>query len=189
MKRVNVNLFPKDGYFFREKDGSVHRSTRGWTDLIGRVITYRRVNKLPLGDPAQEVHEQACQNNPGYCYEDAQPIPTPPRTIKTAVLQWIMNLRANKSKVSFVSEPLPTERASICAGCPCNVPLKEGCAPCARVISEARKEILGGRRVDGRLHACEKFGSDAATMVHIDTTTVERPDLPDHCWLKQKLPK
>lgn len=187
MKRVNVNLYPKDGYFFKEKDGSVHRSTRGWGDLIGRVAAYRRRNNLPPGDPAVEVHTQACENNPGYCYEDASPIPTPPRTVKTAVLQWVMNLRANKSKVSFVAEPAPTNRASICASCPFNVALKEGCAPCARVISEARKEILGGRRVDGRLHACEKFGSDAATMVHIDTTTVERPDLPDHCWLKRKI--
>lgn len=186
MRRVNVNLFPKDGYFFKEKDGSVHRSTKGWNDLIGRVITYRRVNKLSFGDPAQEVHEQACQNNPGYCYEDSQPIPTPPRTIKSAVLQWIMNLRANKSKIEFVRDPIPQERTDICSNCPFNVAIKEGCAPCAKAVSEARKEILAGRKFYDRLRACEKFGADLPTMVHISTTTVERADLPDHCWLKRK---
>jgi hypothetical protein len=35
--------------------------------LVGRVLNYRVINHLPVGDPAAEVNTQLCQNFPGYC--------------------------------------------------------------------------------------------------------------------------
>jgi hypothetical protein len=189
--RINVNLYPKDGYVFRENDGTLHRSHKGWKDVIARVTSYRKVNGLPIGNPEQEVHDQACRNNPTYCSE-ANPLPPVPTTrisLKGMVISWMANLRRLSDKVQMVPPALAKERAEVCAKCPFNVALKEGCAPCKAFVSESRNAILKGRSVDGRLNACEKFTADAATLVHIDEPTVEKPDLPDHCWKKRKPPQ
>lgn len=188
MQKINVNLFPKSGYVFRDKDGTTHTSSRSWRDVINRVESYRRLNKLPVGDPEKEVLAQACERNPGHCYEDtAAPVGVVARSsIKSAVLSWLAGIRRAKDSLTFVSVDDASKRADICANCPFNVPLKQKCAPCQTFIAEMRKSILKNRAVDSRLNACEKFARDTGVMVHLDATSEKRDDLPDHCWMKIK---
>lgn len=188
MKKINVNLFPKSGYVFRDKDGTPHVSTRSWRDLIKRLESYRRLNKLPMGNPEKEVLDQACERNPGHCYDDETPpvVSAPRSLIKSAVLGWLASIRRVKDQLTFVSSDVAAKRTETCANCPFNVPLKQGCAPCQTFIAEMRKSILRDRKVDSRLNACEKFSRDAGVMVYIDGVAEQRDDLPDHCWLKVK---
>lgn len=188
MMRINVNLYPKDGYVFVEKDGTTIRSTKGWNDLIQRVALYRRLNRIPPGLPEAEVHEQACRANPSYCSQANPPPPTPTskHSLKAAVLKWLSNGRLMKDKVALVTPEEAARRSSICATCPFNIALKEGCAPCRAFVVEARREILPKRAIDTRVNACEKLAVDAATAAHLDTPAVDQNDLPDHCWMKRK---
>lgn len=188
MQKINVNLFPKSGYVFKDKDGTQHVSTRSWRDVINRVESYRRLNKLPIGEPEKEVLAQACERNPGHCYEDAAaPAVSAPRSsLKSAVLSWLASLRRTKDNLTFVSAETAAARTETCANCPCNVPLKQGCAPCQTFIAEMRKSLLRDRKVDSRLNSCDKFSRDTGVMVHLDSVAERRDDLPDPCWLKVK---
>lgn len=190
MQKINVNLFPKGGYTFKDKDGTTHISTRSWRDVINRVESYRRLNKLPMGNPEQEVLAQACARNPGHCHEDATAVPVAPSaprsTLKSAVLTWLAGLRRIKDNLTFVSSDVAAKRTETCANCPCNVPLKQGCAPCHTFIAEMRKSLLRDRKVDPRLNSCDKFFRDTGVMVHLDSIAERRDDLPDPCWLKVK---
>lgn len=188
MMRINVNLYPKDGYVFKERDGSIHRSSRSWKDLIARVTAYRRINKKDPGDPEKEVHAQACANNPSYCAEsEGTPVVSTNRsTLKGLVFKWLGEMRRIKDKLPFVNTQNVTLRAQVCATCPFNVPLKSGCAPCHQFVSEMRKSILNGREIDGRLNSCDKLARDVAVLVHLDLPTEQNDSLPDHCWMKRK---
>jgi hypothetical protein len=187
--RINVNLFPKDGYVFKENDGSIHRSTKGWRDLIARVTIYRRVNNKPPGDPENEVHAQACAANPSYCSEGNPPPPTPinGQSLKGAVLRWLSELRRNKSKIELVKPEEAASRAGVCATCPFNVGLREGCAPCKTFVIEAQRDLLPGRKVDSRLNACDKLAVDLGVLVNLDEPPVKRDDLPNFCWKKRTI--
>lgn len=189
MIKINVNLFPKSGYIFKDKDGTTHVSTRSWRDVINRVESYRRLNKIPVGDPEKEVLEQACARNPGHCYDDQSPpvvSSASKSSIKSAVLAWLTFTRRIKDQLSFVSSDTAAKRAEICANCPFNNPVKQGCAPCQTFIAEMRKSILKDRKVDSRLHACSVLSRDTGVMVHLDRVTEKNDALPDHCWMKVK---
>jgi hypothetical protein len=188
MVRINVNLYPKDGYVFKDMDGTAHRSPKGWKDLIQRVIVYRRVNRMDPGDPEREVHAQACANNPSYCAESASMpvVATSRASLKSLVMRWLSEMRKVKDKLPFVKPQEAKERAQTCAQCPFNVELKSGCAPCHEFVAEMRKNILQGREIDGRLRACDKLARDAAVLVHIDLPTEKQDDLPAHCWMKRR---
>jgi len=189
--RINTNLYPRDGYVFKNPDGAIIRSTKGWKDLIARVRDYRRMNNMPPGDVENEVHVQACQNNPAYCYDASNVVtnvPNPPqRTLKSSVLAWLADVRRRKPEIQFVSAELAAARANICATCPFNKPLPSGgCSSCKAAIGEIRAQVLDRKKIDPRLHTCERLGVDNAMLAHMEHPTMENPNLPDHCWFKRK---
>jgi hypothetical protein len=94
-----VNLYPKDGYFFKEQDGTNLRAGN-WPLVIRKVVDYRRQARLAPGDPVTEVIAQACQRNPSYCYESNRAaVPAPRVTLKATVLKWRRCQKTNS--VSF----------------------------------------------------------------------------------------
>lgn len=191
MMRINTNLYPRDGYAFKDTDGSIHRSTKGWKDLIVRVKDYRRRNNRPPGEVENEVHAQACQNYPAYCYDSSHVIThvenPPQRSLKSSVLAWLADVRRRKPELQFVSPELATARANICAACSFNKPLPSGgCSSCKAAIGEIRAQVLDKRKVDSRLQTCERLQVDNAMLAHLEHPTMENPNLPDHCWFKRK---
>lgn len=190
MKRINRNLYPVGGYFFINQDGSKIVGEK-WPDVVVRVADYRKRNNLPPGNPDAEVDAQACERTPAYCSEENMTVPpmTAPATLKSRVLAWLSGtLRGQTEKpLQFVNDATALERERICAGCPRNKSLPEGCATCKAAVKEYRKAIIGSRRVNGRLNACEVLGEDLPASVHIDEPRVENSDLPDNCWRKRTL--
>lgn len=194
MPRINVNVYPKDGYFFTEADGTVLRATNGWKGVISRVISYRRRNKLPPGNPTDEVHAQACERNPDACRPDPDPVHKQAlkvASLKGRVFAWGASLRARRA-----SEPLPFvdaatmhARATVCAGCPAHAAISGGCGSCKRALKEVRQDLLGGRAIDERVSGCTALGEDCAVNAWLDQQTVENDELPGICWRRRSPPQ
>lgn len=187
MKRINVNLYPKDGYWFHEKDGSRHRAAT-WAGVMRKVEDYRRRTGYPLGNIEAEVSAQACSRNPAHCTDenDATIQQRKVVSLKSRVLQWMGALRRIQRQIVFVSAQEAAERANICASCPFNTGLPEGCATCRAALRAMRFEIIGPSRAqDARLNGCLLTGRDLPTDVHIDSERKELPEAPANCWRKR----
>jgi len=186
--KPNENVYPHGGRFFKESDGSTHRAET-WPGVISRVRAYRKRNRIAEGNVEAEVYAQACAREPSLCTnaDDAAHEKAVRKTnLKVRMLQWLSALIKDKSKfpTPFVSAELAKERANICAGCPHNTPLQDGCATCKAAISELRRSVIGERAVDGRLHGCEILGTDLGANVHIDEVRCSIDELPGFCWRK-----
>jgi len=187
MQRINVNLYPKDGYFFKEQDGVVIRGKK-WTEVITKTVEYRIRAKLPAGDPAKEVIAQACTRNPSFCFQQTRVTVAPTVTLKARVIKWLNGLlKVPKEELEYVSPVVAKERSQICATCPQNQSLGvTGCSSCKQAFTEFRKQLLGGARIrDHRLGGCAILESDLVTAVHLDEVRVDIPSLPAHCWRKK----
>jgi len=188
MKSINPNLYPHDGRFFIDSDGA-RISGDTWAGVIRRVEGYRRRQGRPVGDVAAEVTAQACQRNPVICTEDNAAYKQELRksSLKSRVLAWFSAFihQVQSSPPTFSSENDARNRANVCAGCPLNTALPDGCSSCKAALNEMRKSVIGGRFQDQRIHACNALSEDLNTVVWIEQTTVENPALPGHCWRKR----
>jgi hypothetical protein len=187
MKRINLNLFPKDGYIFVDKDGT-RLVAANWRGVIARVADYRKRNNLPVGNPEQEVHEQACERNPAYCSEitEQQKEMTRVASLKGRVLAWLSGVLAGREKqpITFLPESTVKARAEICATCPKNAAIADSCSSCRAALKAYRKNILGSRPINGRLNGCVILGEDTAVSTAVDQILSDDADLPAHCWRK-----
>lgn len=192
MKSINPNLYPRDGYFFEEHDGTKIIGTT-WDGVAGRLASYRKRHNLPPGNPAAEVRDQACKRNPGLCVEDNPAYHRALKvvTLKSKILGWFSALKkqAARKPIEFIDTQTALARAGTCIGCPFNQPLADGCASCRASVNELRADILAGRSPHAQLihRGCEILGVDLATAVHLDNPTIDNPDLPGHCWHKRTL--
>lgn len=191
MRRINDNLYPKNGgYLFIESDQSRHVGG-SWGNLLLRVVAYRKRAKLPAGNPEVEIQEQACARNPGLCYEsDGGSMPVAMKktvSLKSRVLKWcsVLTGRQQNGDLRYVSLQETHDRVNICAACPKNTVYPDGCSSCKKAIKEYRKNLAPGRPVDTvRLHGCSVLGEDTGIATHLDEHRVANPELPSHCWRK-----
>lgn len=190
MRRINPNIHPKDGFWFKDSDG-VRITADTWAGVIVRTVAYRKRAGYPPGDPANEVIEQACARNPILCNDDnsAHEVLVRKASLKSRVLAWMQLARMHKKegRLQFVPEELAQARADICAKCPLNTSLQEGCHSCRAALQEMRNEVLGRRRIDPRIHACLELEEDLPTAAHLERESVPRAELPDHCWRKRQI--
>jgi len=188
VKTIDPNLYPRDGFFFKESDGS-RIGADSWSGVVKRVSAYRKRAGLAAGDPLREVTEQACSRSPVLCVETDAATINQRRivSLKGRLLKWLAGVRAKRSsegKLDFVDGDLAKRRADYCAGCPHNTPLPGGCGSCVAALKELRKDILGGRLQDGRVQGCNQLGEDAVVSAHLDLDRVDNPELPAFCWRK-----
>lgn len=191
MKRINVNLFPKDGYFFRDSDGALIKG-ESWPNVMRRVENYRKRAGRPVGDVEGEVSTQACNRNPSHCHDlnEVTVQQTKIVSLKGRVLKYLSFLRGLlPNRIPWVSAQDAVNRSNICATCPHNTPLPEGCSSCRKAVKAMHDEILGGGRVqDRRLNACAVLGESLVASVHVDHDVVDSAELPAHCWRKRRTP-
>lgn len=190
MRRINVNLFPRAGYFFKESDGAVIRAD-SWAGVLRKTEAYRKRAGYPVGNVEAEVFAQACARNPSHCVEisDATIQQRKVVSLKGRVLQYMGFLRSIRDRIPWVSSQDAANRASICVACPNNTALPSGCATCQVALKAMRSEILGPHRAkDSRLNGCAVLGEDLPTSVHVDHDVVDSPELPAHCWRKRRTP-
>jgi hypothetical protein len=189
-KRINVNLYPREGYFFKDSDGVIIRGDN-WLNVMAKVQAYRKRAGYEIGDVESEVAQQACARNPSHCavINDATERQTLISSLKTRVLRYMSFLRGLGPRIPWVDSAAAARRASICASCPHNTALPEGCSSCRAALKEMRNEIMGrGRTQDARLNGCAVLGEDLQTSVHVDHDVVDSDALPAHCWRKRRTP-
>jgi len=188
LNTINPNLYPRDGFFYKESDGTKIVG-QNWHGVIIRVRNYRRRAGLSPGNPEQDVIDQACARNPVLCRNDngVRLEQTKKASLKSRTLKWFLDLRARiqNSPLDFSDEGTVRARADICARCPLNQEIGSGCSTCKEALAENRKEILGRKTRDGRLHSCMVLGEDNQVSVWIEQQTVENGELPGHCWRKR----
>jgi hypothetical protein len=188
VKKINPNLYPKDGYFFKESDGSLHRG-KNWREVVAKVTEYRKLKGLTPGSVVREVMAQACQRNPNLCHEETtEPRPRTPVPLKALVLRWMFKLAQGKTpgSISLVKPEDARNRADVCAGCPFNQALGvNSCSACKQSMDAHRKIIFEGRaKFDGRLGGCKALAVDLGSFVWLDYPRVDNEALPAHCWSK-----
>lgn len=191
MKRINVNLWPKDGYFFKDSDGARIRGT-SWPDVMRRVSAYRKRAGREQGNVEAEVSNQACARNPAHCSEINGENEKHLRiaSLKGRVLKYLSFIRGllPGNRVPWVSAQDAANRANVCASCPANIALPEGCSSCRAAVRAMHKEILGDRKIDARLNGCGYLGESLPVSVHVDHDVVDSAALPPHCWRKRRTP-
>lgn len=199
MKRVNVNLFPSSGgRFFIETDGTKIQGA-SWSNVVKAVGSYRARNKLPAGNPEEDVRQQVCAREPGICREVAPPgaPPRPPSQpvpasgeaqVRSRALGWLTSMRRHVGETGHplgkVSNSEAARRASICRGCPMNKLFARGCSTCADVIADLRKRLAPDKNFDPALGGCQVLGADLKLAVFLDEPPVSNGALPDRCWRK-----
>jgi hypothetical protein len=191
LKRINVNLYPKDGYYFIDKDG-VKLIGTNWREVIARVADYRKRNGFAPGNPEQEVHDQACEHNPAYCSEitEQQREMTRIVSLKGRVLAWLSSkIKAReKTPLVFVSAETANARAKVCRGCSKNTSIADGCSSCKAALLEYRRNILGSTRpIDDKITGCVILGEDLPVSTFLEEQAVDNSELPAHCWRKRSV--
>jgi hypothetical protein len=190
VKQINPNIFPKDGFWFREADGArINGET--WANVVARVIAYRRRTHVPEGNAKQDIINQACERNPNLCVEDNGVTQATRRkaSLKTIVFKWLLDLltKKNKDGVDFVDEGTHNQRADICAHCPKNLQIVSGCGACESTLKAQREAILGSRKADGRLFGCADLGEYLPVSTWVESQALDKPELPAACWRKRTL--
>jgi len=191
-RKYNNNLYPKTGYTFKCADGVVITGSN-WSGVAARLGAYRKRNGIPMGNPAQEVLDQACKNNPGHCTETNEVTERQLRivSLKGRILRWFSDLKERRKRrpTQFVDTHTSLHRAGVCIICPFKRELQEGCSSCRAALRELRGDMIEGRSPhDGLvMTGCEILGTDLATAVHLDELTIDDPRLPNTCWRKKTI--
>lgn len=190
MKKVNPNLYFPSGYVFKEANGTLLKAS-SWRSLYAKVKTYREVNRLPAGDPENEVQAQACARAPQLCHEDVPSTPVP-RTekqrkdsIKSAMLRSMSEMaqRVSKKEAEFVNDGLAAARADVCRRCPMQVDVGGGCGSCKQAIRGLAQQIRG-KHPELPGVGCSIFQIHTPSQAYFDDPAVRRNDLPPECWRK-----
>jgi hypothetical protein len=188
MKGINPNLYPRDGFAYKESDGVWIRGDT-WAGVIARVRSYRIRQGLAAGNVEAEVMAQACAHNPGLCVDEnaAYTQQVSRASLKNRILLWFLEMRQRKTKesIGIVSDSEARSRASVCAGCPRNTSLPDGCSSCRAAVTESRNQLIGDRFKDARIDSCDVLGEELNTTIHLDLVRVENAGLPGHCWRKR----
>lgn len=206
-RRVNFNVVPTDGYFFKDPSGPTFHG-HSWSEVVARLKHYRRRNKLPLGDPSNEVADQALSRNPHllrpaapkesgrpkpYNRSGSAPAPKKPVrvSLKAKTFTWLRSILRQKQEqdgeLQFVTQEVQKERLFVCNGCPKKQEVPGGCASCSKAYAALRSEVLDGRPFRKDQFSCSVLGADLQTMAWLDELTVENGDLPGNCWRKRTI--
>lgn len=189
MRHINPNVYPHDGYVFRDQDGSVH-SASSWSGVVARVRAYRQRQGRDISGLKEEIVAQACQKNPTLCVEDNGVTQAKQKeaSLKGRVLRWLSDMRRRKEKEDFrfVSQELHDARQDVCSRCPLDKSLPSGCGACKAALKELREALVGGRQT-GNIEACPMLGEYLPVSTWIDEPSIPNPALPWECWRKRTI--
>lgn len=183
MRQINLNVYPKDGYIFRDSDGYVHQAT-GWKKLALAVADYRARNGFAPGSPWEEIMTQQCAKTPGLCNEQPTTDPTG-MTFTQHVIAWLgaMSGRKRSGQWPRVDDQTAARRAAICAECPKQKAISQACGACVQSVKTLRRALLDGQKpLHQNLDACAALNEDCQIAVHIDQPPSTEPNLPAKCW-------
>jgi len=202
---LNKVRCPPGGWSWTDPDTGVRIATLGYSDLIQRIDTYLKANKIPQGEEWRLfIEDDICRQNnieDSHCGEPTKPekIPSDRKLQPQDLLNFLRTVRQWAAKgFKFVAAEESERRAAICAKCPKNVEVA-GCSGCQGILSHVRSTL--NRRanhrglvakvtsVDADLQNCEVCGCVLEVKVHLpmEVATYAKPPggrtYPDWCWM------
>lgn len=188
MRTLNPNIYPHDGHWFKEVDGT-RITGDSWGGVIVRLKKYRERAGRPPGNPTEDVVNQVCARNPGICLEESgayhqELVKT---NLKSRILQWLPGkvALAERNEIVFVNDDLRQARSDVCMRCPLHTHMPRTCGSCKQAVEELRKKIIGNRAVHPNLGECPVLGEHLPVSVWIEDQTVANPELTSECWRKR----
>lgn len=187
---INPNIFPKDGWVFRDANGTPHRST-SLRLLIATVTDYRKRNGFPVGSPEHEIVSQICSNNSGICKDASAPPPSVAigGSLGAKILDWMEHMIADKraGRLRRVSNEQAMRRAQICARCPRQSQHPTTCSGCLANLAKTRVALLDGRvPIHQGISACSIYRVDVQTQVHFEIGPEVFGGTPAECWHRKE---
>jgi hypothetical protein len=191
MKKINPNIHPHEGYYYRDGDGTKHVAD-SWAGVIARVKRYRARQGKPTDTVENEVVFQACLRDPVLCVEDNGQTrrEVVKSSVRTRVLQWMMSKKREKeaNELRFVDRPLHEARTDVCIRCPLDKSMTGGgCGSCRAAVEELKQAVVGNKTTDARITACQVLGEHLHVSTWLDEPAVVNADLPAECWRKRSL--
>lgn len=187
-------IIPPGGHHFVESDG--HRiEGSSFKEVAEGMIRYRLANKLPLGQPMDELNQYVCGNWPHFC---AQPAPEITGQVSSepaftvAVMHWLSRLWDRQSLVPtpLVSDTEAQRRAAICRECPRQQDWADyGCGSCVDNIRR-RSYVFRAGRETSKVTGCSILKQENQSAVFAAQATLPEPtqeqaaQLPNNCWRK-----
>lgn len=194
-----ANIVPPGGFHFVDRsNGEEHRIVgSSYQDVAEQVLRYRLANKLPVGQPLDEVFGYVCNNWPHFCSSASVPVPSPVSvkpSFTVGVMQWMARLweRQAASPRQLVSDTEAARRANICRGCPLQKDWADyGCASCVSSIRQKGYVFRAGRETGLKgVTGCRLLVQDNTTAVFADLASLPdvpvevREQMPNNCWRK-----
>ena len=157
-------------------------------DLIVKLTAYRSRNRLPAGDPEQEVYDYLCSRRPDKCRGPKKKGDKPAKpavALNHRILAWVTGVVERRKALVFVDEAEASRRSAICRDCKAQTEWESRCKGCAVNVKAAASEILAGKPL-GDLRGCKHLAEDCRVSVHLNEKLVENEILPDFCWRNSK---
>lgn len=189
MIRIKAGIYPSTtGWTFPDaKGGTIHGENLD--DLVANVAEFRTRNRLPEGNPFEEVTQWLCENNGSLCKTvrvntgpAGTPPPPGPGKFGDRVLEWAARFLEGPRVVAKAD--VIRARAAVCRACPLNKEYDPSCSMCKKTIRRAIDAFVGGFPRDAMkgLGGCERYvwenrlacGSD----IMVDSSA------PLGCWRK-----
>ena len=191
-------IIPPGGHHFIERVGETSHRIDGdsFRNVAERLLKFRVANKLPVGQPLDEVYAYVCSNWPHFCHvpsPEQQPRTTSEPSFTIGVLHWVTRLwqRQALTPAPLVSDTVAEQRAAICRACPHQRDWADyGCGSCVEGVRQRSFVFRAGREVGTKVTGCAILKQDNTSAIFAsvsslpEATPEERAKLPNHCWRK-----
>ena len=185
---VNKGMVPPGGWHFVTDKV---RLVAGTYEELEDMLFKHRVRMGQRTDAVkQEIDRYYCSQWPSYCQERGPMNPSSvsaPMDKRVARYASLLAAQMPAGGYPLVQQTEAVSRAEICAKCPKNRAWKVGCRSC----TGATAQILVGMRkmrntpLDTSLRACEVFGCELQTAVHLPSGAgFQTGEAPPNCWKK-----
>jgi hypothetical protein len=187
-------IIPPGGHHFIENGQRLDGDS--FKGVAEQLLRYRIANKIPVGQPLNEVNEYVCSNWPHFCLQQAPEVQyrlSSEPTFTIAVLHWMTTLwqRQSLTPTPLVSDTEAQRRAAICKECRFQKDWSDyGCGSCVEGVRQRSFVFRAGRETVSKVTGCGilKQENSAAVFAAIaslpEATAEEREKLPSNCWRK-----
>jgi hypothetical protein len=192
-----TGIIPPNGFHFVEKHGTVERKITGssYTDVAEQLLRYRIANKIPVGQPMDEIVAYVCGTWPHFCTATAPQVhpKTSEPAFTIAVMEWLKRLweRQAARPQTLAGDGEVARRAAVCHGCSFQKDWADyGCGSCVSSVRQQSYVFRAGRETPQKVTGCSilKQDNNAACFAPAsslpDATEAQRAALPSYCWRK-----
>lgn len=182
--RKNILKKPIEGWHYLEGEHKIVGESP--EDVEQKLFDFRIRNGMPPGDPHGDMIKFWFIKSPEFVEHGSGDADGSARIDSGqlgGVLLWLQRLIQQGPDLE-IGPGVAEQRASICAHCPCNVPLSGD--PGIKSEVDRRSFILRKGEIVPSLHFCSHHHIDLRVAVRLrNEFLAQSPTQPAHCWVKR----